>query len=118
VASCASASLHVEQLCRQAGLAATTRIGWVVGMEMVHAWVEIIDDDGLTKVIDPVFALFATMAPGANPIFRDLAFGLRSNRLVPSGLPAGAALAYHTCGARRAAARITTKIRPMAAERS
>ncbi|MBO4208920.1 hypothetical protein [Micromonospora echinofusca] len=112
VASCASASRWLRQLCVEAGVPATTRMGWVVGMEMVHAWVEIEDTDGVTKVLDPIFALFAAMAPGANPVFRDPDQALRTNRLVPTALAAGEPLARHSCGGRTVPARLTTKILP------
>ncbi|MDG4794539.1 hypothetical protein [Micromonospora sp. WMMD1082] len=97
IASCASASLHLAHLLQSAGLDATTRVGWVIGLEMEHAWVEVVDTDGETKLLDPVFALFAGMLPGANPAFRDADHALRTNRLVPTALPAGAALAVHSC---------------------
>jgi hypothetical protein len=115
VASCDAASLHLAQLCREAGNPATTRIGWIVGvLDMVHAWIEVVDDDGVTKVIDPVLGLFAATIPNANPVFRDPNVGLRTNRLVPTGLPVGQVVAHHSCSGQIAPARITTKIFPAA----
>ncbi|MCX4387927.1 hypothetical protein OG777_13420 [Micromonospora peucetia] len=113
VASCDSASRYLAQLCVRAGIPAVTRIGWVVGMlDLVHAWVEVEDTDGATKVIDPVFALFSATVRGTNPLLRDPTVALRTNRLIPTGLPTGRAVAEHRCGGEPAAARVTTKILP------
>ncbi|WP_433385499.1 hypothetical protein [Micromonospora sp. KLBMP9576] len=113
VASCDSASRYLARRCVAAGLPAVTRIGWVVGMlDLVHAWVEVEDADGTTKVIDPVFALFAAAVRGANPLLRDPAVALRTNRLVPTGLPTGQAVAEHRCAGEPTAARIATTILP------
>ena len=98
VATCESASRWFARRCRDAGYAATTRIGWVVGMlDLVHAWVEVTDDDGETKVVDLVFALFAAGVPGANPLLTDPAVALRTNRLVPTALEVGGRVARHDC---------------------
>ncbi|MBQ1074954.1 hypothetical protein KBX06_17540 [Micromonospora sp. C31] len=113
VASCDSASRYLAQLCRRAGIPAVTRIGWVVGMlDLVHAWVEVEDDDGATKVVDPVFALFSGTVRDTNPLLRDPAVALRTNRLVPTGLSTGGAVAEHRCAGETTAARVTTKILP------
>lgn len=113
IATCESASLYLQRLCRQAGIAATTRIGWVVGMlDLVHAWVEVIDEDGLTKVIDPIFTLFSATIPRANPVLSDPDVALRTNRLVPTGLAVGETVAWHGCGGVAAPARVVTKILP------
>ena len=109
VASCESASRYLATQCTEAGLTATTRIGWVIGMlDLVHAWVEVVDDDGTTKIVDPVFALFATTIPGANPLLNDPTVALRTNRLIPTGLQVGATVATHECPN----ARVATKIQP------
>jgi hypothetical protein len=106
VATCESASRYLARRCREAGIPAVTRIGWVIGMlDLVHAWVEVTDDDGETKVVDPIFTLFATTIPGANPLLTDPTVALRTNRLVPTDLPVGGRVALHGC-----AAPVTTKI--------
>ncbi|MFC4852559.1 hypothetical protein [Actinophytocola glycyrrhizae] len=98
VATCESASRWLARRFLAAGYPAATRIGWVVGMlDLVHAWVEVTDDDGETKVVDPVFSLFAATVPGANPLLTDPAVALRTNRLVPTGLAVGDRVATHGC---------------------
>ncbi|WP_309115012.1 hypothetical protein [Saccharothrix sp.] len=98
VATCESASLHLARRFRDAGYLADTRIGWVIGMlDLVHAWVEVVDDDGVTKVVDPIFALLADLVPGANPLLTDPAVALRTNRLIPTGLAVGGRVAVHAC---------------------
>ncbi|MBO2466220.1 hypothetical protein [Actinomadura violacea] len=118
-AGCGAASRYIERLCREEGVPATTRIGWVVGLpDVVHAWVEVVDDDGVTKVIDPTFTLLAELIPWSNPMLRDPALAFRTNRLVPTGLHVGGDVASHTCGrapgaAGRPHARVTTRIVPL-----
>jgi hypothetical protein len=98
VATCESASRYLVRRCRAAGLAATTRIGWVAGMlDLVHAWVEVTDEDGARKVIDPIFALFAATLPDANPVLTDPTVSVRTNRLIPTDLPVGGRVAQHSC---------------------
>lgn len=113
IATCASAGLHLADACERAGYPATTRIGWVIGMlDLVHAWVEVVDDDGEIKVLDPIFALFAAAVPDANPVLRDPSVSLRTNRLIPSGLSVGESVAGHACGWRPRPVRVSTKILP------
>ncbi len=113
IVTCASGGLHLAAGCLAAGYPATTRIGWVIGMlDQVHAWVEVVDDDGETKVLDPTIALFAATLPGANPVLRDPSVSVRTNRLIPTGLRVGEAVARHECAGRPAPARVTTTILP------
>ncbi|QKW37175.1 transglutaminase domain-containing protein [Actinomadura sp. NAK00032] len=113
-ASCGSASRYIARLCREEGIPATTRIGWVVGLpDLVHAWVEVEDEDGVTKVIDPTFVLLAEVIPGANPMLRDPGIAFRTNRLVPTALGVGADIASHTCAAGHLP-RVSTSLVPMA----
>ncbi len=109
VATCESASRYLAAQCTAAGLTATTRIGWVIGMlDLVHAWVEVTDDDGVTKVVDPIFTLFASTIKDANPALTDPLTTLRTNRLIPTALGVGDRVAAHPCPA----ARFTTRIQP------
>jgi hypothetical protein len=109
VATCESASRYLASRCQETGLTATTRIGWVIGMlDLVHAWVEVTDDDGATTIVDPVFGLFATTVADANPLLTDPTVALRTNRLIPTDLSVGGRVAQHDCDAP-----LTTKIRPV-----
>ncbi|TDD82757.1 hypothetical protein [Actinomadura rubrisoli] len=113
-AGCGAASRYLERLCREEGIPATTRIGWVVGLpDLVHAWLEVEDEDGVTKVIDPSFALLSDLIPRANPMLLDPGLGFRTNRLVPTGLHVGGDVASHSCGDGRPHARVTTRIVPL-----
>lgn len=113
VATCASASRYLARRFAEHGFRARTRIGWVVGMlDLVHAWVEVADSDGVTKVVDPTFALFATTVPDANPLLADPTVALRTNRLIPTALPAGERVAEHRCAGEPTSARVTTTILP------
>ena len=98
VASCDSASRYLVRRCREAGLPARTRIGWVIGMlDLVHAWVEVADTDGRTKVVDPVFGLFAATLPDANPVLTDPTVSLRTNRLIATDSSVDGCVAQHDC---------------------
>ncbi|KAB2342448.1 hypothetical protein [Actinomadura rudentiformis] len=99
VAPCISASLHLERLFRAAGFESVTRRGWILGMlDLAHAWVEVVDEDGVRKPIDPIFVLLSGYARSPHPRFAETCRGSRLNRLLPTGLPAGSLLAYHGCG--------------------
>lgn len=98
VATCVSASLALERDFNGAGLTARTRRGWVLGMlDLVHAWVEVKQRDGTVVVIDPIFALFSTMVPSANPSLRQSHVSIRTNRILPTPMSATAPVAVHRC---------------------
>lgn len=98
VAPCISASLHLERRFRAAGFEALTRRGWILGMlDLAHAWVEVTDEDGVTKPVDPIFVLLSGYARAPHPDFAETCVGSRLNRLLPTRLPAGSLLAYHGC---------------------
>lgn len=113
VASCVTASLHLERRCRAEGLAARTRRGWALGMlDLVHAWVEVQDEDGEIKIIDPIFALFSGMVGSGNPILRDPRISVRTNRLLPTVRQAHEPLEHHCCGGQNAIFTKRTTILP------
>jgi hypothetical protein len=81
-------------------------------LDLVHAWVEVQDDDGEVKVIDPIFALFSSMVGSANPILRDPRISVRTNRLLPTARRAHEPLEQHCCGGRDATFTKRTTILP------
>ncbi|WP_433326872.1 hypothetical protein [Spirillospora sp. CA-294931] len=98
-APCISANLHLERRFREAGFEAATRRGWILGMlDLAHAWVEVVDEDGVTRPIDPIFVLLSAYARAPHPRFVQACRGSAINRLLPTGLPAGTSLAAHRCG--------------------
>jgi hypothetical protein len=52
--------------------------------ELDHGWVEVVDDDGKVKCLDPSFALLATGNGFGTPDFRELVVGSTVNRVVPT----------------------------------
>jgi hypothetical protein len=113
VATCAAASLHLERRCRAAGFEVHTRRGWVIGMlDLVHAWLEVIDEDGRTKLLDPLFALLSDFTGAPNPDFAELCWGSTLNRLLPTAIPAGETLERHSCAGREATPVRETAILP------
>lgn len=99
VATCAALSVHLAELCRAAGYEARTRRGWMLGMlDLVHAWVEVEDEDGETKVVDPIFVLLSELAASPHPELPELCLGSITNRLLPTARAAGEPLEHHVCG--------------------
>jgi hypothetical protein len=98
VATCTALSLHLAERCQAAGFEARTRRGWMLGMlDLVHAWVEVVDEDDEVKVVDPIFVLLAELAPNAHPELLELCRGSVTNRLLPTARSAGEPLERHVC---------------------
>jgi hypothetical protein len=107
-ATCVSISLSLSAAVRAAGFQTRTRRGFLIApVATGHSWVEVLDEDGEWKVIDPVLVLLhrrlvevepaghtAATAPEQN-----LADGLLVNRVLASALPADAPLAVDGDGA-------------------
>ena len=88
VADCIVASkLLAERLTAQ-GIRARVRRGYLLGLfGSDHAWCEV-DEDGVTKQLDPVFAFVAMVGDSGHnvarsPEFARACFGSRFNRLLP-----------------------------------
>ncbi len=112
VATCIAASLHLERRCHDAGLRARTRRGWVLGMlDLAHAWLEVCDDDGVVKTIDPIFALLSSLVDDPNPDFRTACRGSRLNRLLATDHRADEPLELRLLDGRSAPVRRKTVIR-------
>jgi hypothetical protein len=99
VAPCISVSLDLAEKVRAAGYPARTRRGWILGMlDLAHSWLEVTDDDGQVKVVDPIFASLADHADRAHPDFREACFGSALNRLLPTAHEADNGLYRHSRG--------------------
>lgn len=71
-----------------AGFEARTYHGWMLTpAEVDHGWVEVVDDDGEVKFLDPSFALLATGNGFGTIEFRDLTAGSFVNRVTPTRAP-------------------------------
>jgi hypothetical protein len=96
-APCVAASAYLEREFRSAGYQAETRGGWILGMlDLSHSWVEVVDDDGQVKQIDPVFERLSRFAADPHPDLARACLGSRLNRLLPAAIPAGEPEAVHT----------------------
>ena len=117
-APCVTASLFLEREYRAAGYEAFARSGWILGMlDLAHAWVEVVDDDGVTKVVDPALERLSAHSGGPHPGLAAAALGSRSNRMLPTAAGAGRPQARHACpGGEVRAARTTTMIRRTGAQ--
>jgi hypothetical protein len=111
-APCVTASMFLAEQYRAAGYQAVTRSGWILGMlDLGHAWVEVIDDDGEEKAVDAVFHLLARLTGAYHPDLPSAAIGSRINRILPAGADAGRPLAEHACRGRHRIPDIRTVIR-------
>jgi hypothetical protein len=112
VAPCVAASLYLEKRFREAGYEANSRGGWILGMlDLAHSWVEVVDDDGLVKPIDPVFERLSQLSDAPHPDLGKACLGSRLNRLLPAAIPAGAPEALHLVDGASRPARTRTIIR-------
>jgi PAS domain-containing protein len=100
VAPCISASLFLEREFRRAGYEAGTRRGWLLGMlDLAHSWIEVVDDDGVMKVVDPIFARLAEYADRPHPGLANAVIGSTVNRILPATIPADGDMVTHSCRA-------------------
>ncbi|MFP8961048.1 hypothetical protein ACLIYP_10895 [Streptomyces nanhaiensis] len=85
-APCISVCLELAERCRAAGFEARTRRGWIMGMlDLAHSWLEVVDEDGLIKTVDPAFVILADHhAEAAHPKIADAFTGSLLNRLLPT----------------------------------
>lgn len=99
VATCISASLHLADRFRASGFEARTRRGWLLGMlDLPHSWLEVIDSDGRSKVVDPAFILLAQHAENPHPGFVKACVGSWFNKVLPTHHEADQPVVQHACG--------------------
>lgn len=100
-APCITASLFLQSQYQAAGYQAITRRGWLLGMlDLAHSWVEVVDDDGVRKAVDPIFVRLADHAENPHPQLAAGCIGSRLNRLLPTAIPADGQMVSHRCGGR------------------
>ncbi|MYU25781.1 hypothetical protein [Streptomyces sp. SID8352] len=85
-APCIAVCLELAERCRAAGFEARTRRGWIMGMlDLAHSWLEVVDEDGVVKTVDPAFVILAAHhAEAAHPAAADAFTGSLLNRLMPT----------------------------------
>lgn len=111
-APCISASLFLQSQYQAAGYQAITRRGWLLGMlDLAHSWVEVLDDDGVLKAVDPIFVRLADHAENPHPQLAAGCIGSRLNRLLPTAIPADGQMVSHHCGGRNSTPTRRTIIR-------
>jgi hypothetical protein len=113
VVNCIAASLYLERECREMGYESYARRGWLIGLiDLDHAWLEVRDDDGRVKTVDPVMALLARLIPGHHEEFVAFCLGSALNRVLPCACRAEGPMALHSCAGRSRPAELTSAIRP------
>lgn len=98
IADCVVASRLLADRLRAAGLEATARRGYLLGLfGSDHAWCDVVED-GVHKSLDPVFAFVATVGDergvAESPEFAASCFGSRFNRLLPCRTDSAEPLVY------------------------
>jgi hypothetical protein len=98
IADCVVASRLLADRLRAAGLQATARRGYLLGLfGSDHAWCDVVED-GVHKSLDPVFAFVATVGDergvAKSPEFAAACFGSRFNRLLPCRTDSAEPLVY------------------------
>lgn len=113
-ADCVGLSLLLEHECRRAGYQAIARRGCLLGLLGLgeHCWLEVIDDDGRLKVLDPTLPMVARLASRATPAFTAFCLGSISTRLLPFDCPLDGHLAEHRCGGAPALTHSITVVEP------
>ena len=69
-------------------------------LDLAHSWVEVVDDDGVLKAVDPIFLRLADHAEDPHPELAAGCIGSRLNRLLPASIPADGTMVSHRCGGR------------------
>ncbi|MFJ3209334.1 hypothetical protein [Streptomyces flaveolus] len=98
IADCVVASRLLADRLRAAGLEATARRGYLLGLfGSDHAWCDVVED-GVHKSLDPVFAFVATVGDergvAESPEFAAACLGSRFNRLLPCRTDSAEPLVY------------------------
>lgn len=88
VGNCATLCAALCDLLRGAGFEAIAYHGWMTAVsEVDHGWIDVGDEDGEIKALDPAFALLATGNGYGSPGFRELTMGSTLNRVIPTQAP-------------------------------
>jgi hypothetical protein len=64
-------------------------------LDLAHSWLEVVDDDGEVKAIDPAFVLLAAHAPQVDPGLIPACHGTFFNRLLSTAHEADQPLVQH-----------------------
>ncbi|MFE5597706.1 hypothetical protein ACFQ8O_00670 [Streptomyces coelicoflavus] len=101
--SCIAASLFLAERFRAAGYRAEAKRGWFCGvlggaLDLPHACVKVVDEDGALKTVDIAKAqLAARLSPNTRD-FQELCAGSIYNKVIPSTASGDEAFGYHECG--------------------
>ncbi|MEU8550915.1 hypothetical protein AB0C81_28690 [Streptomyces roseoverticillatus] len=115
--SCIAASLLLAERFRAAGYRAEAKRGWFCGvlggaLDLPHACVEVVDDDGVLKTVDIAKAQLAARLSPDTGDFQELCLGSVYNKVIPSTASGNASFGYHECGSREPA-QVRADIRSM-----
>jgi hypothetical protein len=88
VGNCDTMSTVLCDRLHAAGYAARVFRGWIVGITVVpHSWVEVVDGDGRTKILDPSLLVLASHSSLGSPDFLRKAPGAALSRIAPTRCP-------------------------------
>ncbi|MGW1677393.1 hypothetical protein [Saccharopolyspora sp. NPDC002376] len=103
--SCIAASLFLAERFRAAGYQAEAKRGWFCGvlggaLDLPHACVEVVDDDGALRTVDIAKAQLAKRLSPDTGEFQELCLGSIYNKVIPSTAAGNAPFGHHECGSR------------------
>ncbi|MFD5536702.1 hypothetical protein ACFWIJ_02295 [Streptomyces sp. NPDC127079] len=98
IMDCTVCALRMQRQALAEGLTVRTRRGRFMGvLDAEHSWLEVLDEDGVWKPLDPVIALLALRHKRAREDFVDFCAGSVPSRFLPWTVAAGEPLAEHRC---------------------
>ncbi|MCZ7417813.1 MULTISPECIES: hypothetical protein [unclassified Streptomyces] len=98
IMDCTVCALELQRRAEADGLTTRTRRGRYLGvLDAEHAWCEVLDEDGVFKPVDPVFAVLSERHRPPHEEFDDFCAGSVPSRFLPWSVPAGSPLATHDC---------------------
>lgn len=88
VGNCDTLSAVLAERLAGAGYEAVIYRGWIVGItEVPHSWIEVVDEDGQIKIVDPSLLVLAAHSSLGAPGFAAKALGARLSRIAPTRCP-------------------------------
>jgi hypothetical protein len=114
VTDCVIASRHLADQLTAMGIQASTRRGWMSGfVNSPHTWLEVVDEDGVLKMVDAVLPGMAEMLSPGSESYRRLALGSFINRVIRADCPGDQPLVVHRHGDEMVDVDLLTEVRPV-----
>lgn len=114
ITDCVIASRYLASKLTAIGIAASTCQGWMSGfVNSAHTWLEVVDDDGVLKMVDVVLPGLAEMLSPGSESYRRLALGSFINRVIRADCAGDEPLVVHRHGDETVDVDLLTEVRPV-----